>query len=81
MIQDDTFNDFDFYLKGIISAKQELDNYLKEVREIKECIKSLIWEDLLLEEKESGNSKSIKIRVPKNLKEQIVRLISSTNEF
>lgn len=57
MIDDNSFNNFDFYLNGIVDEKQQLQTIKDKKKELDEMIKELPWQDLEVEVlQKNGNS-------------------------
>lgn len=68
MIDDNTFNNFDFYLNGIVAEKQQLQNIKDKKRELDEMIKEMTWQDLQVEVlPKNGNSNNYEINFNKKI--------------
>ena len=48
MIDNDSFNNFDFYLKGIVKEKEQLQNITDKKKELLKMIKEMTWQELVV---------------------------------
>jgi hypothetical protein len=74
MISDDNFNEFNFYLNGIVTEKSLLDNYSKNIISYKQNIKNIKWEDLIIESHDNHTTSETKynIKLPIGINENLI---------
>lgn len=66
MISDENFNNFDFYLNGIVEEKKYLKSISGKIEEFRHSLKDIIWEDLELSKThQNGDTRYFKLNLPK----------------
>lgn len=72
MIDNNSFNSFNFYLNGIVDEKQQLQSLKDKKKELDEMIKEMTWQDLVVEQlNESGNFHSYEVDFNKKTLDKI----------
>jgi hypothetical protein len=85
MIDDNSFNNFDFYLNGIVDEKKQLQIIKRKKEELDEMIKEMTWQDLVVEKlNKNGNSNNYEINFNKKIAgriEEIKNLYETFNHL
>lgn len=82
MIEDNKFNEFNFYLNNIVSEKENLDNYIKDVDDLKKDIRKIRWNDLQLEKIENyENLRVFIISLPDDLQKRLDNFLIDERDF
>ncbi|MBE8723382.1 hypothetical protein [Flavobacterium hungaricum] len=72
MIDDNSFNDFDFYLNGIVTEKEQLPTINRLKDELDVMIRDMTWQNLVVtENSKQGSIKSYKIGFDARIKNKI----------
>jgi len=72
MIKDKKFNEFDFYLKGIVDEKKQLAILSRKNKELNKLIKDVKWSDLKVEkEANNGNLKCYTVYLSSKISKKV----------
>ena len=82
MITDNDFNNFDFYLKGIVDEKKILKEIQNETIDFIELIKNINWDELTIEEDENNsNTTFYEIRFSEEIENKIENIKEKINRL
>lgn len=72
MIDDNSFNNFDFYLNGIVDEKKQLQIIKSKKEELDKMITEMPWQDIVVvTSKQNGNSNCYEINFNKKIENKI----------
>lgn len=75
MIDDNSFNNFDFYLNGIVDENEKLKEIIERKNQLDKKIKEITWEDLVVEFTEcNGNLDCYEVDFNKGILEEIEQI-------
>lgn len=82
MIDDNSFNSFDFYLNGIVDEKQQFQTIKDKKEELDKMIKEMPWQDLEVEELlKNGNSNCYEVNFNKIILDKIDEIADIYENF
>jgi len=82
MIDDESFNNFDFYLKGVVNERNYLQRAYQDYNTLLEQVKELSWRQILVDRiANCGNQRSYSVGLPENLKSRFLEIFDHKNEL
>lgn len=82
MIDDINFNNFDFYLNGLVDEKEQLQIIKRKKEELDKMITEMSWQDIdVVSLPKSGNSNSYEINFKKKILKKVNEIIDIYESF